>query len=243
MAMKGEIFTNADYAIIKEHDCYAYQVISNSDGHIKAVQLKLKTVAPTRLKIDKLSSCGMKKIHYPLIQTDVIETFNITTFGKRKCIMNKDKCLIQFIHKTESPKYIIDNPQMNQKVELEILPITLIKDVIVKDSQLIRACKLSFNYNPIVIIEPVIFIEPTDTIEWKTCFDEAHSSVKEELYKLNNKKNEKEEELRKLNIKIQNLTVESYEQCKHHIKTIEYTNLNCKINYCTYCKIKMVDNK
>ncbi len=64
------------------------------------------------------------------------------------------------------------------------------------------------------------------------------SSVTKVLNRLNVLKYEKEEELRKLNITIKNLTIESHEQCKHHIKTIELTTLNCKINYCVYCKIK-----
>jgi hypothetical protein len=68
---------------------------------------------------------------------------------------------------------------------------------------------------------------------------EAHSSVTTVLNTLNKLKHEKEEELRKLNTTIKNLTIESHEQCKHHIKTIELATLNCKINYCVYCKIKI----
>ena len=224
----NQIFTNADYAIRRENDCFAYQVVS-IDDKIEAVQLKLKSVAPTKLKID-LSSCGKKKIHFPIIQTDIVETFTLTTFGKRKCIMNKDKCLIEFIYKPEHP---IATCEFNFVLDSSI-------KILKTENSLVLLDKIAtFNETPIIINNPVMFIEPTDTIEWLTCLDEAHSSVTTVLNRLNELKHEKEEELKILNTTIKNRTIESHERCKHQIKTIELATLNCKINYCTYCKIKI----
>lgn len=238
--MIGQVFTNADHAVRKEEDCYAYQVISDNNGTIEAVQLKVKTIKePTRLKIDKLSSTGKKKIEFPLVQTDIIEIFTLTTFGKRKCIMNKDKCLIQLISFIQAPLFVNQKAIINHKVELELLPITLIKDIIIEESLLIRACKLLYDYTPIIIDAPVMFIDPAETVEWLTCRNQAFSTVKDELNKLTKLKNEKDEELKRLNLKIQALTVESQERCKHQVRIIEYANLNCKIKYCTYCKVKL----
>lgn len=91
----GDIFTNSEYAIRRESDCFAYRIISIDKDVVEAVSLKLDNISrPTRLKLANISFAGQKKISWP-IQEGNIELFTATKFGAKKCIINSAKCLIE----------------------------------------------------------------------------------------------------------------------------------------------------
>ena len=95
--MIGLIFTNYEHAIRKENDCYAYQIIEIKQNEIYAVPLEIETIdSPKTVRLSHLYECGNKILHYPIKIDGEPELFQLTSFGKNKCIINENKCLIEY---------------------------------------------------------------------------------------------------------------------------------------------------
>ena len=115
----GKIFTNSQYAIRKENDCYAYKVLgyrvlndSNLETlkevkiEVDAVQLKLIIIkSPIDKKIDNMSELGIVELLMPIETIDNVEIFKISSFGKQQAIVNGDKFLIEFDLEKEIPQW------------------------------------------------------------------------------------------------------------------------------------------
>ncbi len=98
----GSIFTNSEYAVIKENLCFAYQITEIKDDMILAVSLKLDTITiPSSKRISDMTQCGSKKLHQPIEIISEPVIFEKSNFGKKRCIKNNFLCLLEHDYKNE----------------------------------------------------------------------------------------------------------------------------------------------
>lgn len=240
MELIGTVFTNSDYAIRKEDDCFAYKITNVIGDDVYAVALKLTVVSESsRLKIKGLSSCGRQKLEYPLCEVGEPELFKITTFGLRKCIINKSMCLIEAANDIN----IEQNISKQLSFDDLVLKLNWLINRINSEYGLYDNSQNSFD-NLILklewLVDEVIRVEQDklSKIEWITCSPHAHSTVYHEMSGIHKLKQSKQEEINALDFKLNQLQLESQESCQHKIKTIELANLNCRIKYCSVCHKK-----
>lgn len=241
MKLIGTVFTNADYAIRKEDDCFAYKVIDVLGDDVYATALKLTIISePLRLKLNGLSSCGSQRLEYPLREVGEPELFKLTTFGSKKCIMNKSKCLIELANDIN----IEQDTTNHQSFDDLVLKLNWLVGRINSEYGLYDNSQNSFD-NLILklewLVDEVIRVEQDklSKIEWITCSPHAHSTVYHEMSGIHKLKQSKQEEINALDFKLNQLQLESQESCSHKIKTIELANLNCRIKYCSVCHKKL----
>lgn len=249
MELVGTVFTNADYAIRKEGNCFAYKITEVIDDYVYAIALKLTVVSePSRLKLNGLSSCGRQRLEYPLCEVGGIELFKLTTFGLRKCIMNKSKCLIElandirveqnttnhssFDELTSKLNWLIN--RINSGCGLYQLTDYNQNNDNNQDSFDNLILKLEWLVDEVIRVEQ----DKLSKVEWMTCSQYAHTTVYHEMSRLNKLKQSKQEEINALYFKLSQLQLESQESCSHKIKTIELANLNCCVKYCSVCHKK-----